>query len=172
MENIHKDSNFAKAFYFLASITIFFWAINGLSNILTPIAIAILIWFLINAFADQIKRIPFLNNKIGDYISIPLSLVIIVYLMFEIGSFIASSMFTLSSTISSLDGKVMQLIEKLSVLTSFDLVTPLQKILQEFSLAMVINKVISAFSTIFGNIVQILLYVLFLLLDQRFFNIK
>lgn len=172
MENTHKDSNFAKAFYFLASITIFFWAINGLSNILTPIAIAILIWFLINAFADQIKRIPFLNNKIGDYISIPLSLVIIVYLMFEIGSFIASSMFTLSSTISSLDGKVMQLIEKLSVLTSFDLVTPLQKILQEFSLAMVINKVISAFSTIFGNIVQILLYVLFLLLDQRFFNIK
>ena len=51
----------------MASIAIFFWAINGLSNILTPIAIAILIWFLINAFADQIKRIPFLNNKIGDF---------------------------------------------------------------------------------------------------------
>jgi predicted PurR-regulated permease PerM len=59
-----------------------------------------------------------------------------------------------------------------STLTSFDLVTPLQKILQEFSLSTVINKVISAFSNIFSNIVQILLYVLFLLLDQRFFNIK
>ncbi len=37
---------------------------------------------------------------------------------------------------------------------------------------MVINKVITAFSTIFSNIVQILLYVLFLLLDQRFFDAK
>lgn len=172
MENIHKDSNFAKAFYFLASIFIFVWALNSLSDILTPIAIAVLIWFLINAFAEQIKKISFLNNKVGDYISIPLSLIIIVYLMFEIGSFITSSMFELSSTISLLDSKVIALIEKLSTLTSFDLVTPLQKILQEFSLSMVINKVISAFSNIFSNIVQILLYVLFLLLDQRFFNAK
>lgn len=172
MENIHKDSNFAKAFYFLASIFIFVWALSSLSNILTPIAIAILIWFLINAFAEQIKKIFFLNNKVGDYISIPLSLIVIVYLMFEVGSFIASSMFALSSTISLLDSKVITLIEKLSTLTSFDLVTPLQKILQEFSLSTVINKVISAFSNIFSNIVQILLYVLFLLLDQRFFNAK
>ncbi len=172
MENIHKDSNFAKAFYFLASIFIFVWALNSLSDILTPIAIAILIWFLINAFAEQIKKLPFLNNKIGDFLSIPLSLIIIVYLMFEIGSFIASSMFALSSTISLLDSKVIALIEKLSLLTSFDLVTPLQKIFQEFSLSTVINKVISAFSNIFSNIVQILLYVLFLLLDQRFFNVK
>lgn len=172
MENIHKDSNFAKVFYFLASIFIFVWALSSLNNILTPIAIAILIWFLINAFAEQIKKLPFFNNKTGDFLSIPLSLIIIVYLMFEISSFIASSMFALSSTISLLDSKVIALIEKLSLLTSFDLVTPLQKIFQEFSLSTVINKVISAFSNIFSNIVQILLYVLFLLLDQRFFNAK
>ncbi|MBP9491439.1 MAG: AI-2E family transporter [Aliarcobacter sp.] len=172
MENINKHSSFAIAFYFLAFISMFVWALNALSNILTPIAIAILIWFLINAFANQIKKIPFLNNKIGHYVSIPLSLLIIVYLMFEIGSFITSNMFELSSTISSLDGKVMDLAQKLSVLSSFDLVTPLEKILEEFSLSMVINKVITAFSTIFSNIVQILLYVLFLLLDQRFFDAK
>ena len=64
------------------------------------------------------------------------------------------------------------LIEKLSLMTSFDFTTPLQKFFQEFSLSSVINKIIAAFSSIFSNIVQIFLYVLFLLIDQQFFNSK
>ena len=167
-----SKTNFAGAFYFFAFIFLVVYALNSLSNILTPIAIAILIWFLINAFANQIKRLPFLNEKIGELIAIPLSLIFIVYSMIEIGSFIASSMLELSSTISQLDSKVNALIEKISLMTSFDLATPLQKFFQEFSLSSVINKIISAFSAIFSNIIQIFLYVLFLLIDQRFFNAK
>lgn len=172
MENIVKESNFAKAFYFFGFMFLVIYALNSLSSILTPIAIAILIWFLINALATQIKRIPFLSEKIGDIIAIPLSLIIIIYSMVEIGSFIASSMMELSSTISQLDGKVNSLITKLSSMTSFDFTTPLQKFFQEFSLSSVINKIIAAFSAIFSNIVQIFLYVLFLLIDQQFFNSK
>ena len=173
-ENITTISktNFAGAFYFFAFIFLVVFALNSLSNILTPIAIAILIWFLINAFANQIKRLPFLNEKVGEFIAIPLSLIFIVYSMIEIGSFIASSMLELSSTISQLDNKVNALIEKISLMTSFDLATPLQKFFQEFSLSRIINKIISAFSAIFSNIIQIFLYVLFLLIDQRFFNAK
>ena len=100
MENIVKEANFAKAFYFFAFMFLVIYALNSLSSILTPIAIAILIWFLINALATQIKRIPFLSQKVGDIIAIPLSLIIIIYSMVEIGSFIASSMMQLGSTIS------------------------------------------------------------------------
>jgi predicted PurR-regulated permease PerM len=166
------NTNFANAFYFFAFMFLIVFSLNSLSDILTPIAIAILIWFLINAFANQIKKLPFLNEKIGNIIAIPLSLIFIVYSMIEIGSFIASSMLELSSTISQIDNKVNDLIQKISLMTSFDLATPLQKFFQEFSLSSVINKVITAFSAIFSNIVQILLYVLFLLIDQRFFAAK
>ena len=162
-----SKTNFAGAFYFFAFVFLVVFALNSLSNILTPIAIAILIWFLINAFANQIKKLPFLNEKGGDLIAIPLSLIFIVYSMIEIGSFIASSMLELSSTISQLDSKVNALIDKLSLMTSFDLATPLQKFFQEFSLSSVINKIISAFSAIFSNIVQIFLYVLFLLIEIK-----
>ena len=172
MEELQKDTNFAKAFYFFAFMFLFVYALNSLSDILTPIAIAILIWFLINALANQIKKLPFLNPKVGDIIAIPLSLIFIVYSMIEIGSFIASSMMELGSTISQLDGKVNQLVEKVSLATSFDLTTPLQKFFQEFSISSVINKVMAAFSAIFGNLIQIFLYVLFLLIDQQFFSAK
>lgn len=172
MEVIHKETNFARAFYFFAFVFLIVYALNSLSNILTPIAIAILIWFLINAIANQIKKIPFLKNRVGDNIAIPLSLIFIVYSMVEIGSFITSSMMELSSTISLLDEKVNTLIKDLSTITAIDLTTPLQKFFQEFSLSGLINKVITAFSAIFGNLIQIFLYVLFLLIDQQFFNAK
>ena len=79
-----SKTNFAGAFYFFAFVFLVVFALNSLSNILTPIAIAILIWFLINAFANQIKKLPFLNEKVGDLIAIPLSLIFIVYSMIEI----------------------------------------------------------------------------------------
>ena len=77
--------------------------------------------------------------------------------MVEIGSFIASSMLELSSTIAQLDTKVNALIQKLSLISSIDLLTPIQKFFQEFSLSSIINKVIAAFSAIFSNLIQILL---------------
>jgi predicted PurR-regulated permease PerM len=166
------NTNFTAAFYFLAFMSLVVFALSSLSDILTPIAIAILIWFLINALANQIKKLPFMNSNFGEIMAIPISLIVIVYFMFEIGSFIASSMVELSSTISQLDGKFALILEKISAYTSYDIITPIEKLFEQFSLATLINKVIAAFSSIFSNIIQILLYVLFLLLDQRFFNAK
>ena len=166
------NTNFAAAFYFFAFLSLVVFAFSSLSNILTPIAIAILIWFLINALANQIKKLPLMNSNFGEFISIPLSLVIIVISMLQIGSFIASSMVELSSTIAQLDDKFYALIEKLSLLTGFDFSDKFEKLYEQFSIASLINKVIAAFSSIVSNIMQILLYVLFLLLDQRFFNAK
>lgn len=173
-ENTSKTyrSNFTAAFYFLAFMFLAVYSLSSLSSILTPIAIAILIWFLINAFANFIKKLPYLNSNFGEFIAIPLSLVIIVFFMFIIGNFIASSMVELSSSISQIDDKVKLILEKISKMTSFNVVTPLQKLLEQFSIASFLNKGVSAFSSIVSNIVQILLYVLFLLFDQRFFNAK
>ena len=166
------NTNFAEAFYFFAFLSLVVFTFSTLSNILTPIAIAILIWFLINALANQIKKLPFMNSNFGEFISIPLSLIIIVVSMLQIGSFIASSIVELSSTIAQLDDKFYSTIEKLSTMTGFDFSDKFEKLFEQFSIASLINKVIAAFSSIVSNIMQILLYVLFLLLDQRFFNAK
>ena len=166
------NTNFAAAFYFLAFISMIVYAFSSMSKILTPIAIAVLIWFLINALANLIKKFPYMNSNIGEFIAIPLSLIIIVFSMLEIGGFIASSMVELSSTIAQLDDKFNLIIEKVSQLTGFDVSSRFEKIFEQFSIASLINKVISAFSSIVSNIMQIFLYVLFLLLDQRFFNAK
>lgn len=166
------NTNFAASFYFFAFMFLVIYALSTLNEILTPIAIAILIWFLINALADLLKKIPLFNSNFGKNLTIPLSLIIIVFLMFEIGSFIASSFVELSSLVSQLDSKFNTLILKVSSLTGVDANVHLEKLFEQFSFSAFINKVIAAFGLIVSNIMQILLYVLFLLLDQRFFNTK
>ena len=172
MENLKNDTNFAKAFYFFAFMFLVIYSFNSLSSILTPIAIAFFIWFLINALANEIKKIPFIKQKILNIIAIPLSLFIIIYFMIKVGAFITSSMIELSSIVSQLDSKINIVIEKISIMTSIDLKDPLEKFFQEFNLSSALNKIFTAFSSIFSNLVQIFLYVLFLLIDQQFFNQK
>jgi len=172
MDSLNKEINFARAFYFLAFTFLIFYSFNSLSNILTPIAIAFFIWFLINGLANEIKKIPYINKKVLNYTATPLSLVIIIYLMINIGTFITSSMLELGSVVSQLDSKINIVIDKISSLLSMDLKEPLQKFFKEFNISSVINKIFMAFSSILSNTMQIFLYVLFLLIDQRFFNSK
>ncbi len=172
MQNLNKEIDFARAFYFLAFMFLVVFSFNSLSSVLTPIAIAFFIWFLINAFANQIKKIPYINKKVLDFIATPLSLIIIIYSMIKIGTFITSSMMELSSVVSQLDSKINIVIDKISILTSIDVKEPLEKFFQEFNMASLLNRIFMAFSSILSNMMQIFLYVLFLLIDQRFFNLK
>ncbi|RBQ28108.1 AI-2E family transporter [Aliarcobacter vitoriensis] len=172
MESFKSDINFAKLFYVFAFMFLVIYAFNSLNNILIPIAIAFFIWFLINALASQIRKIPYVNNKFLDFIATPLSLIIIIYSMIKIGTFLTTSMMELSSVVSQLDSKINIVIDKISTLTSIDLKEPLSKFFQEFSISSVLNRIFVVFSSIFSNLMQIFLYVLFLLIDQRFFNAK
>lgn len=172
MQSLNSEINFARAFYFLAFVFLVIYSFNSLSNILTPIAIAFFIWFLINGLANEIKKIPYINKKIINLLATPLSVVIILYSMIKIGTFVTSSMMELSSVVTQLDSKINIVIDKISTLTSFDVKEPLQKFFQEFNMATVLNRIFMAFSSILSNTMQIFLYVLFLLIDQRFFGLK
>lgn len=172
MQNIHQEINFARAFYFLAFIFLVIYSLNSLSSILTPIAIAFFIWFLINGLSNEIKKIPYINKRFLEFIAPFISLILIIYFMIKIGTFVTSSMMELSSVVYQLDSKINIVIDKIATLTSIDLKEPLQQFFQEFNMASMLNRIFIAFSLILSNIMQIFLYVLFLLIDQQFFNSK
>ena len=167
-----KGENLAGPFYFIAFLYIVIYSLTQLNNILTPIAISILIWFLINSLASKLRLIPALKGKVGEFLVIPLSLVIIFASLFQVTSFIAVNISDLTSTISGLDTKVVATIEKLSSTFGIDIKENYSNYFQEFSISSIINKIVAIFSTILGNAIQILLYVLFLLLDQQYFDMK
>ncbi len=167
-----KGESFSGPFYFIAFLFIIIYSLSKLSTILTSIAISILIWFLINSLASKLRLIPLLKNKFADYLVIPLSLIIIFVGLFQVTSFIAVNISELTTALSGLDTKVLTTIEKLSTTLGIDIEENYNNIFQQFSISSIINKIVAIFTTILGNAVQILLYVLFLLLDQQYFDMK
>ncbi len=167
-----KGESFAGPFYFIAFLYIVIYSLSQINTILTSIAISILIWFLINSLASRLKRIPILKGKTGDYLAIPISLIIIFATLFQTTSFIASNIAELTASLNGLDTKVIATLEKFSATIGFDIKENYNSYFQEFSISSIINKIVGIFSTILGNAVQILLYVLFLLLDQQYFDMK
>ena len=167
-----KSSDFANAFYFVAFLFIVIYSLYSLKTLLSSIAIAILIWFLINSFASALIKLPFMNNKVGRFLSIPISLVLIFLTLLQISAFIGSNIAELTASLSGLDTKVLGVIEKYSAMFGLDMTQSLKGIMEQLKITSIINRVLSLFSDLLGNSVQILLYVLFLLLDQRFFPMK
>lgn len=167
-----KSENFAGPFYFIAFLFIVVYSLTKLNTILTSIAISILIWFLINSLASKLRSIPLLKGKAGNYLAIPLSVIIIFASLFQVTSFIASNITELTTSLSGLDTKVITTLEKVSTTFGIDIKQNYNNYFQEFSISSIINKIVGIFSTILGNAIQILLYVLFLLLDQQYFDMK
>ena len=167
-----KGESFAGPFYFIAFLFIVIYSLTKLNTILSSIAISILIWFLINSLASKLRLVPSLKGKVGNYLVIPLSVIIIFASLFQVTSFIASNISELTSSLSGLDTKLTSTIENLSINLGIDIKQNYNNYFQEFSISSIINKIVAIFSTILGNAIQILLYVLFLLLDQQYFHMK
>ena len=171
IEKVYR-TNFQVAFYFLAFMFLVIYSLSNLSNILAPVAISVLIWFLINSLANTLKKLPYLNSNFGNKIAIPFSVIVIFITIFIVGNFIASSLVELSSVIVKFDSRFNLIVEKLSLVTGLDIPKNIENFLEQFSIASVLNNVLGAFSSILSNSIQIVLYVLFLLIDQAFFNSK
>ncbi|MCJ8327912.1 MAG: AI-2E family transporter [Campylobacterales bacterium] len=167
-----KNNNFANAFYFMAFLFLVIYSISNLSSLLSSIAISFLIWFLINALASKLETYKIFQIKIMNKLSIPFAVIIIFFTIFEISGFIALSISDLSTSLVGIDEKVYSVINQLSLSFSIDIKEELNKIFQQISIAALINKALGLFSSVLSNSLQILLYVLFLLLDQRYFQAK
>lgn len=169
-----KPLAFAGGFYFLASLAIIIIALTQLSTFFMSIAVALLIWFVINAVAQQFKRIPLMQNSMGQRLAIPLTLLLLVVLLLQVGGFIALSIVDLGNSLSGVDAKVDVWLASLSGVIGTDLSSSkgIETILADFKISKVVNSILGALNSIVGNISQIALYVLFLLLDQRFFKQK
>ena len=162
----------ANAFYFLACVFLIVYSLSKLSGLLSSIAIAFLIWFLINAFVSSLEKLRIFQYKYAKKLVLPFAVIFIFFSLFKITTFIALNIADLGSSLSGIDERLSLLIANLSSNFSIDITQELNKIMQQISIASLINKALGLFSSIFSNSLQIILYVMFLLLDQQYFDAK
>jgi predicted PurR-regulated permease PerM len=156
-------------FFGLGFVTLLVTALSLAQPYLVPIAVAILIWFLINAMADAMQgRLPWLPYWVAALVSVAVLFALIVGL----GQVVVRNMAALGAGVEGVDTALIEaanrLLERLGIPQRLDA----DGIWSGFDLERWLTAGFSALRSFASDVSLVFLYVMFLLLDQRYYRTK
>jgi len=170
MQEIFRRS--AGPFFALGLLVLIILSLSMARDYAVPVAIAVLVWALINAFAAALRRTP----GLGAVMPVWFAKLIAVLAMFGAitlaGKVIAENVAELSADVT--EGQSMLLADMTALLTSLglDMEVGLQQILDRLQIDQMVGWTLSLAQGLVSDISLVFLYVLFLLVDERFFDAK
>lgn len=154
----------------LATVAVFYVMVVG-KAFLVPLAVAVMLWYVINALSRNYARIlPWMDKK--NWFSTLLSII-------SIGLFITFAIDMVQNNIGDVRSKVPVYSENFRELTA-KLVTQfnlsrlpnVSELIADVEISPIISSLVSSLTGMIGNISLVLFYVLFMLLEQGTFTRK
>jgi AI-2 transport protein TqsA len=159
-------------FYFTALFVMLVVILVYGAALLAPIALSILIWFLINALASGISRAPVIGRYLSRRIAMTLAVIFIFAVIVEIGQIMAANVSELSASVTRVDERLSELLNPSTAALGLEGEVDWRSLVGGLELDRLLSRIISAAGSVAGNISVVFLYVAFLLLDQQFFYAK
>jgi AI-2 transport protein TqsA len=157
-----------RIFVFLATATLVVYILVVGKSILIPFVISLFIWYLINALADLYYSLYPLRTSIR-YAAAIFTLGLVLYVPIELTS---STVPQVIDAAPGYQANFLKLIEKGTSFFGAKEIPSLASILKEYNLQTLVTNLASALANFTGNLLLILIYVAFLLMEQATFQKK
>ena len=141
-------------------------------NFLIPLIMAIVLWYLINALNILIKKIPVIGQKIPLRVSLIISTLLTLLVLTFIGGLITQNINGLISSAPDYRVNLEAQLERILGTVGYGQDLDIETLSAELNLGEYLRSVINSFSTIASQFLLILLYTLFMLLEQSTFRKK
>jgi predicted PurR-regulated permease PerM len=162
----------ARAF-FAAGLT--FFAIVLLvygANILIPLAVSLLVWFFLNALASMFQRIRFGAFAMPRLAALTLAVVATGVAGFLAVDVVISNLAEISATAGNVQESLNPWIDRIAEKAGVSNKQVLNTILDRIGLERLLGNIITAMASFASQLGVILIYVIFLLVEQQFFDLK
>ncbi len=136
---------------------------------LVPIAVAVLVWFLINAMADGLREAA---PRMPAGLATAVSLLILFAAIIGTIQVIANSIGALAIGLRGVDEQLVALVNKSVAALGFERKVELDAVLRGLRLEGLALQAITAARSLASDVSLVFLYVMFLLIDQRFYVAK
>jgi predicted PurR-regulated permease PerM len=134
-----------------------------------PIAVAVLIWFLISASTAALtRRAPALSGGWATAIALATLFALILATI----RIVAGSVAALSNGLSGVDDRVLEAANALLTAAGLDTRDSLRALMASFDFEAALRQGIATGRELAANIALVFLYVMFLLVDQRYYEAK
>ena len=159
------------AYFCIVAISIVTALIYG-KSLLIPFIFALLLWFLSRKLRLTFNRIKFVNNFFPSWMKNIVSSLVILSLLVVISKILTSNINTLASASQNYDTNIGSIIESLSLYLSVDLVETLKVQLGNINFGNILSLIFNSLTELFGNLFMIIIYVLFIFLEEVNFHKK
>ena len=137
-----------------------------------PFIIALLVWFIIHELRENIQQVPWLKKNCPMWLQSAIGFVVINAVILLLLELLYVSMSELLESIAVYESNLDKSLLQINALTGVDLSDHALKYIQEIDLAATASTLFDYISVLLGDSFLILIYVLFLLLEESVFNYK
>jgi predicted PurR-regulated permease PerM len=159
-----------KIYIFLIVITIVVVLIYA-QSIIIPFILAILFWFMIRVIKKLLRKVKFIDRWPKWVLTILSSILLLSFLAFII-NMITQNIQHISETLPVYQANVNKLTESINQRFDIDLFSLASNFAQDLNFGNLLSKLISALTGLFGDAFTVLLYLVFLLLEEPIFPQK
>ncbi len=135
-------------------------------GILIPFIFALIFWFLTREIRKTIYKLPFAKRFIPKWLSNILVFTIIILAFGFISEIITNSITDLTTSYSEYEPNVENIIKNLSGYFHVDVVTSIKSVVGDFNYGSVLGEIANGVSGILGDTFMILIYALFIFLEE------
>jgi AI-2 transport protein TqsA len=139
-------------------------------KLLKPFFLALVFWYFIREIRNLLGRIRFKGKNMPRWIRGTLALIIVLALIGSIGDLLASNIEQIINQIPRYskieDNFINELGQKIGM---EDLASGLEKRLEDINLTRFLSNILNSLSSTIGNMVMIIIYVVFLLIEEIIF---
>jgi AI-2 transport protein TqsA len=154
----------------LATIGVFYVLVVG-KAFLVPLAVAVMVWYVINALSRTYGRlIPWVKDK--NWVTTSAALVSIGLFLYLAVGMVQSNIADVSAAAPAYKANFDLLAAKVIAQFGLDVLPNVTQVLQGIEVAPLISNLAGTFTSMISNIFLVLLYVLFLMLEQGTFTQK
>jgi predicted PurR-regulated permease PerM len=140
-------------------------------SIILPFVISLILWYMIRVLKQMLIKIRYIKELPNWLLSMVSSVLLFGFLFLVVG-LIMQNIMQLSETLPVYESNVREITHSINQKFNIDLGTLAGKYANKLEFTKLLSGLLSAFTSIFSNAFTILLYLIFILFEERIFTFK
>lgn len=164
--NLNKAANF-----FIVSISIVIILIYG-QDLIIPFVMGLLLWFVMRQMKAVLDKVPFIKNKIPSWVKTLFSSTLILILAGILVEVLSSNINALSLSYQKYGANFDSVVQLINKTFDLNIIEDIKGKAGDFNFGALLGAIFSSLSSIIGNTFMILIYTLFVVLEEANFRDK
>lgn len=172
MDNEVVNSRLLNTSLWLLVMMAAFYGLAVGRDLLIPLVLAIFIWYLVNTLADFIRGLPGGRFTVPKWLAFLLSAIVIVALVNGFVSMIVNNFAEVARAAPGYQQNLNQMMDRMVSLAGVENPPTITQVFREFEFGTLLRNIAGSMAGVIGNLGLILVYLLFIFLEQSYFHRK